>query len=153
MAIKKLETLIEMAKKKSKKRVVVAYGQDDATIHATKRAIELDFAEFILVGDKKVINKICVDHDIDPDIYTIIHEPDELRSGEKAIELSQKAIDLSPNDSVIYATLAASYAEAGRFEDAIIAQEKAIELSEGVDKPELLEKLNAYKNNKPWIDE
>ena len=87
MAIKKLETLIEMAKKKSKKRVVVAYGQDDATIHATKRAIELDFAEFILVGDKKVINKICVDHDIDPDIYTIIHEPNELKSGEKAIEL------------------------------------------------------------------
>ncbi|MCK5051876.1 MAG: hypothetical protein KAS53_09145, partial [Candidatus Cloacimonetes bacterium] len=87
MAIKKLDTLIEMVKKKSKKRVVVAYGQDDTTILATKRAIELDFAEFILIGDKKVINKICVDHDIDPDIYTIIHEPDELKSGEKAIEL------------------------------------------------------------------
>ena len=87
MAIKKLETLIEMVKKKSKKRVVVAYGQDDTTILATKRAIELDLAEFILIGDKKVINKLCVDHDIDPDIYTIIHEPDELRSGKKAIEL------------------------------------------------------------------
>ncbi len=87
MAIKKLETLIEMVKKKPKKRVVVAYGQDEATILSTKRANELDFAEFILVGDKKVIKNICVDHDIDPDIFRIIHEPDEMKAGKKAIEL------------------------------------------------------------------
>ena len=87
MAIKKLDNLIKMAKKKSKKRVVVAYGQDDTTILATKKAIELDFAEFILIGDKKVINEICACHDIDPDIYTIIHEPDEFKSGKKATEL------------------------------------------------------------------
>lgn len=87
MAIKKLENLIEMVKKKSKKRVVVAYGQDDMTILATKRAIELNFAEFTLIGDRKVIKKICADHDIDPNIYTIIHEPDEMKSGERAMTL------------------------------------------------------------------
>ncbi|MDP8203267.1 MAG: phosphate acyltransferase [Candidatus Tenebribacter mawsonii] len=87
MAIKKLEHLIELVKTKSKKRVVVAYGQDDTTILATKRAIELNFAEFTLIGDKKVIKKVCADHDIDPAIYTIIHEPDEMNSGKKAIEL------------------------------------------------------------------
>nr|MDA3814282.1 phosphate acyltransferase [Candidatus Cloacimonadota bacterium] len=87
MAIKKLEDLIKLVQKKPKKRVVVAYGQDESTILATKRAIELKFAEFTLIGDKKVIAKICVDHDIDPEIYTIIHEPDELESGKKAIAL------------------------------------------------------------------
>ncbi len=87
MAIKKLETLIEMVKKNSKKRVVVAYGQDDATILATKRAIELKFAEFTLIGDEKIIFKICAENDINPSIYTIINEPDELKAGKMAISL------------------------------------------------------------------
>ncbi len=87
MAIRKLENLIELVKKNSKKRVIVAYGQDDTTILATKRAIELKFAEFTLIGDEKVIKKICADHHIDPKIYTIINEPDEMKSGRKAMEL------------------------------------------------------------------
>ncbi len=87
MAIRKLENLIELVKKNSKKRVIVAYGQDDTTILATKRAIELKFAEFTLIGNEKVINKICADHDIDPKIYTIINEPDEMKSGKMAISL------------------------------------------------------------------
>lgn len=87
MAIKKLEHLIELVKTKSKKRVVVAYGQDEITILATKRAIELKFAEFTLIGDEKIITKICAENDIDPSIYTIINEPDELKSGKMAISL------------------------------------------------------------------
>lgn len=87
MAIRKLENLIELVKKNSKKKVIVAFGQDDTTILATKRAIELKFAEFTLIGDEKVITKICADHDIDPKIYTIINEPDEMKSGIKAMEL------------------------------------------------------------------
>ncbi|MBS3740999.1 MAG: hypothetical protein KGY74_02635 [Candidatus Cloacimonetes bacterium] len=95
MPIKKLENLIELAQKNKKKRVVVAYGQDETTILSTKRAIELGFANIILIGDKKVIRKVCSDHDIDPDIYTIIHEPDELKSGKKAMELlNQKKGDV-----------------------------------------------------------
>ncbi len=87
MAIKKLENLIELVKTKSKKKVIVAYGQDEITILATKRAIELKFAEFTLIGDEKIINKICAENDIDPSIYTIINEPDELKSGKVAISL------------------------------------------------------------------
>ncbi len=87
MAIKKLEQLIELAQKIPKKKVVVAYAQDETTIRATKLAIDLKFAEFTLIGDKKVIKKICADHDIDPKIYTIINEPDEMKSGKMAISL------------------------------------------------------------------
>ncbi|KQC07506.1 MAG: hypothetical protein APR54_00985 [Candidatus Cloacimonas sp. SDB] len=87
MAIKKLEDLIDIVKKKPKKKVIVAFGQDETTILATKRAIELNFAEFTLIGNKNVIKKVCADHDINPDIYTIIHEPRELESGIKAISM------------------------------------------------------------------
>lgn len=89
MAIKKLSKLIELAQKIPKKKVVVAFAQDETTILATKRAIELDFAEFTLVGDKKVILKICAEHDIDPGLYTIIDEPDELEAGHRSMKLLQ----------------------------------------------------------------
>lgn len=87
MAIQKLSKLIELAQKIPKKKVVVAYAQDKTTILATKRAIELKFAEFILIGDKRAIKKICKDHDIDSSIYTLMHEPDEMSAGHKAMQL------------------------------------------------------------------
>ncbi len=90
MAIKKLENLVELVRTKLKKRVVVAYGQDETTILATKRAIELGFAEFTLVGDEKVIRKTCADHDIDADIYKIINEPDEMEAGRKSIDIANQ---------------------------------------------------------------
>jgi len=87
MAITKLENLIELARKKRKKKVVVAFAQDDTTILATKRAYDLNFAEFILIGDENIITKICINYDIDPGIYTIINEPDELAAGHRAMRL------------------------------------------------------------------
>ena len=87
MAITKLENLIELAQKKSKKKVVVAFAQDETTILATKRAIDLKFAEFTLIGDQKLIENICSDHDIDSGNYTIINEPDELEAGHRAMKL------------------------------------------------------------------
>lgn len=87
MAIKKLENLIELVKKKPKKRVIVAYGQDETTILATFRAYELKFADFTLIGDENVIKKTCSNHNIDPAIYTIIHETDEMECGRKSIAM------------------------------------------------------------------
>jgi len=92
MAIKKLENLIELVQANPKKKVVVAYAQDEATILSTKRAIELKFAEFILIGDLKVITKICVEHDIDPGIYTIIDEPDEMKAGQASMKLVNSGV-------------------------------------------------------------
>ncbi len=87
MAINKLSSLIELAKQISKKKVVVAYAQDETTILAAKRAIDLKFAEFTLIGDKKVLKKICADNDIDSSIFTFVHEPDEMNAGHTAMRL------------------------------------------------------------------
>lgn len=87
MAITKLENLVVQAKKISKKKVVAVFAQDANTILATKRAIDLNFAEFIMIGDEEKITQICLDHDIDPEIYTIINEPDELAAGHIAMKL------------------------------------------------------------------
>jgi Zn-dependent protease len=76
------------------------------------------------------------------------------RNGVKAVEHAQKALEIK-EDGYIVDTLAAAYAEVGRFEDAIITQKKAIALSkkEGSKRKridEYVERLNSYKANKPW---
>jgi hypothetical protein len=52
-------------------------------------------------------------------------------------------------------TLAAAYAEAGKFDDAITAQKKAITLLKKEGDPKnlidrFIERLNSYKDRKPW---
>lgn len=79
---------------------------------------------------------------------------DNYRDGIKAIEFAKKGLELKPDDPEFSDTLAMAYAEAGKFEDAVKAQEKAIELLDEKDKDtdlsEYTEHLNSYKAGKPW---
>jgi tetratricopeptide (TPR) repeat protein len=75
------------------------------------------------------------------------------RDGTRAVELAEKAVRLE-NAGSILDTLAAAYAEAGRFQEAIKTQEKAIKLlekeGETEDLAEFKEHLDSYKAGKPW---
>ncbi len=78
------------------------------------------------------------------------------RNGARAVEFAKKAMVLCPNNFEISDTLAAAYAEAGQFEDAVKTQEKAIDMLNEKDKTlyliEFTERLNFYKARKPWQD-
>ncbi len=71
------------------------------------------------------------------------------RDGEKAVAMAKKAMELNPGAN-FSDTLAAAYAEAGRFDEAITAQEKAIALLDTKTSEEYLSRLDSYKNHKPW---
>lgn len=75
------------------------------------------------------------------------------RDGTRAVELAEKAVTLIDATGCLD-TLAAAYAEAGRFQDAITTQEKAItklkQEGETKDLPEFEERLSSYKAGKPW---
>ena len=94
MAIKHLNQLIEIAKKRAKKgpkkRVVVAYAHDDNSIMSVQEAYEIGLTDATLVGDEKIIKQACKKNKIDCKKFRIIHEPDELKSGRKAVELIRK---------------------------------------------------------------
>jgi len=84
---------------------------------------------------------------------------DGIRNGVKAVGYGEFAFSIaSQGDKFYYLdTLAAAYAEAGRFTDAIAAQAKAIALiPNGYDAKEAAQfkiRLQAYQNNKPWRDQ
>jgi phosphate butyryltransferase len=87
MPIKKLDDIIGLLKSKPKKRIVVAYANDETTILAVKDTIALNFAEVTLVGDEEIIKDICKQNDIDSGIFEIIHETDDLQAAKTAIAL------------------------------------------------------------------
>ncbi len=79
--------------------------------------------------------------------------PPTIRNGPEAVRLAQKASELAGNgEPLLLGTLAAAYAEAGQFEQAIATAERARELAERAGHKEIAEKnlelLQFYRNRK-----
>ena len=80
-----------------------------------------------------------------------------LRDGPRAVELAGQANQLrSQNNPRILRTLAAAYAEVGRFADAVQSAERAVQLAESqgdaAQAGELHKHLELYRANKPFRD-
>ena len=71
--------------------------------------------------------------------WLLATDPDpQLRNGRRAVELAERAVALSESKfPVMIGTLAAAYAEAGRFADAIAAAEKAVAVADALNLPEV----------------
>jgi len=66
-----------------------------------------------------------------------------LRNGGKAVQLAQRANELAGGKNpVMLRTLAAAFAEAGRFSDAMSAAQKAMELARAAEQQDLAARLN-----------
>ncbi len=116
-------------------------GRHDKAISDYTKAIELDprFAE--------AYNNLA---------WLLATCPDErYRNGVKAVEMAEKAIESAEHITVnSLDTLAAAYAEVGRFEDAIATQTKKIDMLKGKSRTnemaKSIERLEYYKAHKPW---
>ena len=81
-----------------------------------------------------------------------------IRNGPRAVELAERVCNLTQwENPVCLGTLAAAYAEAGRFDEAIATAQKACALAEKSDSPPgLLQKnqelLRLYRTHKPYRD-
>lgn len=83
------------------------------------------------------------------------HPDERVRNGIEAVALAERAVALTRGDApAILGTLAAAYAEAGRFADAIAAAEKARALAESKGDAGLASKnaslLELYRAGKPY---
>jgi tetratricopeptide (TPR) repeat protein len=84
-----------------------------------------------------------------------VHASAALRNGAEAVRLAERARNRSPRpEAVLYSTLAAAYAEAGRFPDAVRACERAIELARDAGDAQqaaaFTRQLSRYRAGKPF---
>jgi len=82
---------------------------------------------------------------------------DDVRNGAEAVRLGERACNLTQQgEPVLLGTLAAAYAEAGRFAEAVQAAEKARGLAQSAGQKEVAEKnrklLELYRNGQPYHD-
>jgi phosphate butyryltransferase len=85
--IRDLKQMEKLVKEKETPKMSVAYGQDEDTILAVERAVREKIVDAILVGDKEVIIQKCKDLNISPDLFEIVDEPNEKKSGETSVRL------------------------------------------------------------------
>jgi len=87
MSIIHLEQILEVVRTKSKKRLAAAYANDLHTTEALYNAIQQGVIVATLVGDETVIRANCEQLGIDPECFTIIHEPVDTKATAKAVML------------------------------------------------------------------
>lgn len=88
MKIEKISDIYDVLKGYThKKRLVVAYANDSHSIEAVSMAVKAGLIEGILVGDTETIKGVCKEQGYDESRFRIVHEPNEIRAAETAVEM------------------------------------------------------------------
>jgi len=85
--IKKLDDLFTVLKAQKPKRLVVAFANDEHSIVAVSKAIDLGIVEATLVGNRDLIEAVCARENIDIRKFEVVHEPDEMQAATKAVAI------------------------------------------------------------------
>lgn len=85
--VKKLDELIQLAKKREKKTIAIAAAQDKVVLEAVIQAVKDNIVEAILVGDKAKIQDIAKELNINLDSVKIIDEANVNMAAAKAVDL------------------------------------------------------------------
>lgn len=72
--IQHLTEIVEEARKRGKKRLAVAYGQDSHTLQAVYEAYREGLVEPTLYGQRSVIEEVCRQENIDINVFKIVDE-------------------------------------------------------------------------------
>ncbi len=85
--IRKLDDLFSELKTRKRKRLVVAFANDEHSIGAVSQAVDLGIVEATLVGNSDLIAKVCEKENIDLSKFEIVHQADEMGAARKAVAL------------------------------------------------------------------
>jgi phosphate butyryltransferase len=88
--VKRLEELLELAKKREKKVISVAVAHDKPVLEAVCEAVKLGIVDAILVGDKEKIVTIAEKEKLDITAMEIVDEKDVVKAAAKAVEFVSK---------------------------------------------------------------
>lgn len=83
--ITKLQQIVDEARARGPKRLAVAYGQDSHTLQAVANAYSEGLVIPTIFGDKATILDVLREMNIDPEPFTIINEPVDVKSVSMAV--------------------------------------------------------------------
>ena len=81
------EIFAELQGREVRKCMIVAWGVDNHTVAAAGKAVELGLVNVTIVGDRDLVLKACKEENINPDLFTIEHNPNELSSVAQAVNM------------------------------------------------------------------
>ena len=87
MSITKLDQMFDKLKSATKKRLVAAWAVDSHTITAVSEAIDMGLIDGILVGDNKMMEKVCAQENIDIKKFAVVHIANDSAAAAKSVEL------------------------------------------------------------------
>ena len=88
MPINSLEQLVSHVKESGlKKKVAVAWAQDENTLGAIAKAVKEGFVTALMVGDREKITEKSLQEGIDPSIFEIVDVHDEWQAAQEAVRM------------------------------------------------------------------
>jgi phosphate butyryltransferase len=87
MTINKLEQIFDVVKERPKRTLVAAFANDEHTIVALSRAVDLGLINGVLVGDSAIIKKVCKSEGIDASKFKIVNQPVDHIAAARSVEL------------------------------------------------------------------
>lgn len=87
MRINTLDDLLRAVKDRPRKRLAVAWANDDHTLEAVNAAVEAGLVEAILVGDEPVMRNVCADHALPVERFRLVHAATDTEAAAKAVAL------------------------------------------------------------------
>jgi len=85
--IKRLTEIVQEAKRGKSMTLSVACGEDPHTIEAVGRAVREGIVRATLIGDKDKIEKVSKEHNVDPQAFEIMDEPETGKALRLAVRL------------------------------------------------------------------
>ncbi|WP_320019080.1 phosphate acyltransferase [Labilibaculum manganireducens] len=88
--IRSLDQMVEYLRESGKKKkIAVAYAQDPNTIGAIAKAISEGFVEAVMIGDEAEIRNKAKEEGINPDVFTIVHIPNDVAATSEAVRMAR----------------------------------------------------------------
>ncbi len=83
--IQHLSELVTAARNLGKKRLAVAFGQDEHTLHAVYEAVKEGLVDPIIYGDRETIMEVCRESGIDASVFNIVDEYSDVECVRRAV--------------------------------------------------------------------
>lgn len=90
MELNSLEQIVDIAARRSTRRIAVAAADDEHVLKAIKRATEMNLVKPLLVGKESVIRSISDSIGLDSSLYEVVNEPDPAKASLVAVKEIRK---------------------------------------------------------------